>query len=47
MCLDNHIDAEIFDVFVREKVYLQYAKEFLIEAQIDEVDHSKVPGYSR
>ena len=43
---DNHIDPEIFEIFVREKVYLQYAKEFLPEDQIDDVDHSKVPGYS-
>lgn len=46
MRLDNHIDPEIFNVFVREKVYLQYAKAFLTEEQIDEVDHSKVPGYA-
>ena len=45
MRLDNHIDPEIFDVFVREKIYLQYAKEFLTADQIDEVDHSKIPGY--
>jgi HD-GYP domain-containing protein (c-di-GMP phosphodiesterase class II) len=45
MRLDNHIDPEIFDVFVREKVYLQYAKEYLTAEQIDEVDHSKIPGY--
>jgi len=42
---DNHIDPDIFDVFVKEKVYLQYAKEFLSDDQIDEVDHSKIPGY--
>lgn len=42
---DNHIDPDIFDVFVKEKVYLQYAKDFLSEDQIDVVDHSKVPGY--
>ncbi len=45
MKLDNHIDPDIFDVFVREKVYLQYAQEFLPPEQIDEVDHEKVPGY--
>jgi len=45
MRLDNHIDPEIFDVFVREKVYLQYAREFLTADQIDEVDHSNIPGY--
>lgn len=42
---DNHIDPEIFEIFVREKVYLQYAEAFLPKEQIDEVDHSKIPGY--
>jgi len=44
-CLKGHIDADLFDVFVRKKVYLQYAKQFLDAEQIDEVDHSKIPGY--
>ena len=43
---DNHVDPDIFDVFVRDKVYLRYAEEFLPKAQIDEVDHSKVPGFN-
>jgi HD-GYP domain-containing protein (c-di-GMP phosphodiesterase class II) len=41
----NHIDPDLFDVFVREKVYLEYAQRFMDPAQIDEVDHSKIPGY--
>jgi HD-GYP domain-containing protein (c-di-GMP phosphodiesterase class II) len=41
----NHIDPNLFDVFVREKVYLEYAQRFMDPAQIDEVDHSKIPGY--
>jgi len=45
MKLDHHIDPDIFDVFVREKVYLQYAREFLTDEQIDEVDHGDIPGY--
>jgi len=45
MCIDKHIDHEVFDVFVREKVYLQYAKKFLTADQIDEVEHSEIPGY--
>ncbi len=44
---DNHIDPEIFEIFVRDKVYLQYAKEFLPAEQIDEVDHSQIPGYGK
>ncbi|MCW8853353.1 MAG: GAF domain-containing protein, partial [Gammaproteobacteria bacterium] len=45
MKLDNHIDPDIFDVFVKNKVYLKYAEAFLTADQIDEVDHSKIPGY--
>ena len=43
--LRNHIDPDLFDVFIREKVYLQYARRFMDPAQIDEVDESKIPGY--
>jgi len=42
---DNHVDPDIFDVFVRDKVYLRYAKAFLPEGQIDEVVHSEIPGF--
>lgn len=42
---DNHVDPDIFDVFVKEKIYLKYAEVFLPENQIDEVDQSKIPGY--
>jgi HD-GYP domain-containing protein (c-di-GMP phosphodiesterase class II) len=42
----GHIDPELFDIFIREKVYLIYAKKFLDPSQIDEVDLSKIPGYT-
>ncbi len=45
MKLTNHVDPDLFDVFVREKVYLDYAKRFLEPEQIDRVDHRKIPGY--
>jgi HD-GYP domain-containing protein (c-di-GMP phosphodiesterase class II) len=45
MRLDNHIDPDIFDLFVREKIYLQYAEKFLDSEQIDYVDHANIPGY--
>jgi len=35
----------LFDIFVREKIYLKYAEQFLEPEQIDEVDHAKIPGY--
>lgn len=42
--LGGHIDPDLFDVFIREKVYLDYAWKFLAPEQIDEVDLSKIPG---
>jgi HD-GYP domain-containing protein (c-di-GMP phosphodiesterase class II) len=46
MKLDNHVDPDLFDLFIREKIYLQYANQFLEPDQIDEVDESKIPGYT-
>lgn len=43
----GHIDPDLFDVFIREKVYLAYAKQFLSPDQIDQVDESKIIGYAR
>ena len=45
MCVGGHVDPDLFDVFVRRKVYLQYAREFLEPGQIDAVDESAIPGY--
>ena len=45
--LNGHIDPELFDVFVREKVFLKYAKQFLDAEQIDEVDEKAIPGYQK
>jgi HD-GYP domain-containing protein (c-di-GMP phosphodiesterase class II) len=42
---DSHIDPDLFDVFLREKVWLEYANSFLLPEQIDEVDLAKIPGY--
>lgn len=42
---DGHIDPDLFDVFVRKKVYLQYAEQFLDVQQIDNVEERKIPGY--
>lgn len=38
MVRDNHIDGDCFELFVREGVYLEYAKAFLDPGQIDEVE---------
>jgi HD-GYP domain-containing protein (c-di-GMP phosphodiesterase class II) len=42
---NGHIDPDLFDVFVRRKVYRRYAELFLDKNQIDEVDESRIPGY--
>ncbi len=34
---DGHIDSDLFDVFVKEKIYLKYAKKYLLKAQIDTI----------
>jgi HD-GYP domain-containing protein (c-di-GMP phosphodiesterase class II) len=44
--LNGHIDPDLFDVFVRKQVYLRYAEAYLDPDQIDEVDHSKIPGFA-
>jgi len=46
MCLGGHVDPDLFNVFIRQKVYLRYAKQFLDPEQIDEVDEAGIPGYS-
>lgn len=45
MCLEGHIDPDLFDVFVGEGVYRAYAERFLAPEQIDEVDPASIPGY--
>ena len=34
---DNHIDPELFELFLRAGVYREYAAKFMLPAQIDEV----------
>ncbi len=46
MKLNNHIDPDLFDIFVRKKVYRRYAETFLEPEQLDEVDESRIPGYA-
>jgi len=43
--LNGHIDPDLFDIFVRRRVYQRYAEMFLDKEQVDEVDESKIPGY--
>jgi HD-GYP domain-containing protein (c-di-GMP phosphodiesterase class II) len=43
--LNGHIDPDLFDIFIRQRVYMKYAEQFLDPDQIDSVDESKIPGY--
>lgn len=45
MKTDNHVDPDLFDVFIREKIYLRYAQRFLDAEQIDDIDLAEIPGY--
>jgi HD-GYP domain-containing protein (c-di-GMP phosphodiesterase class II) len=45
MRLNNHVDPDLFDIFVRRKVYRRYAEMFLDPEQIDQVDEARIPGY--
>ncbi len=45
MSLNGHVDPELFDVFVRRRIYLRYAEMFLDKEQIDDVDAARIPGY--
>ncbi len=47
MAQEGHIDPELFAVFVKEGVYLRYAKRFLNTEQIDEVALESIPGLTR
>jgi HD-GYP domain-containing protein (c-di-GMP phosphodiesterase class II) len=44
--LNGHIDPDLFDVFMWEKVYEKYAREFMPQEQIDLVDPERIPGYA-
>lgn len=45
MAKEGHIDPDLFDVFVRQGVWKQYAEEHLKPEQIDEVDLNAIPNY--
>lgn len=37
---DNHLDPELFDLFVTNRVYLEFARKYLDSSLIDEVDEA-------
>lgn len=44
--LNGHIDPDLFDIFIRKKVYLEFARKHMDPRQIDEIDESRIPGYT-
>jgi HD-GYP domain-containing protein (c-di-GMP phosphodiesterase class II) len=42
---NGHIDPDLFDVFMWQKVYLEYASQCMAPEQIDAVDVARIPGY--
>ncbi|MBF0625806.1 MAG: GAF domain-containing protein [Magnetococcales bacterium] len=42
---DQHIDPDLFQVFIDQEIYMRYAEEYLGPEQIDEVNLDKIPGY--
>ncbi len=42
MARDQHVDADLFRVFVEQGVYLKFAQQFLAAEQIDDVDVVKL-----
>jgi len=46
MAKEQHIDADLFKIFVQQQVYLQFAHQFLDSDQIDVVDLTAIPGLS-
>jgi len=47
MSTEGHVDPDLFDVFVHEKVYLEYGRDFLNPEQLDEVDVNSLPGFTK
>jgi response regulator RpfG family c-di-GMP phosphodiesterase len=43
--LNGHIDPDLFDVFMWERVYETYARDFMPTDQVDEIDPRTIPGY--
>jgi len=44
MKLEDHIDPDLFDVFIEQEVYLNFADKFLQPSQFDTFDVNEIPG---
>ena len=41
---NNHLDGDLFTIFVREKVYVDYINKFANPEQLDHFDVESIPG---
>ncbi|OUL57846.1 HD domain-containing phosphohydrolase [Pseudoalteromonas ulvae] len=46
MAKDQHIDADLFNIFIKEKVYLDYAKKFVPNIADEDIDENDIPNYT-
>ena len=46
MVQDQQLDSDLFDVFVRNRIWLDYARQYLLPEQMDAVDVDQIPGYT-
>lgn len=45
MVEEQQIDPDLFDVFLRNGIWMDYAQQYLLPDQIDEVDLTQIPSY--
>lgn len=46
MVENNHLDPDLFNLFVEKKVYMRYAKKHLNTEQIDKLNLEQLPGFT-
>jgi HD-GYP domain-containing protein (c-di-GMP phosphodiesterase class II) len=44
--LNGHIDPHLFDIFIRSKIYIDFARANMDPRQLDAVDEAAIPGYT-
>jgi HD-GYP domain-containing protein (c-di-GMP phosphodiesterase class II) len=47
MKLEQHIDPDLFDIFIDEAVYAKYARDFLESEQMDQFELESLPGFNK
>ena len=46
MVSNNHLDGDIFAIFIESEVYKNYINEYADPEQLDEIDFDNLPGYT-